>query len=152
MDTGRMALSCRSHRPLRTSCRRLCCQRPATRKVAFQALQPTIAVRRPPRGLIHRSDRGSRYCALDYRAAPKARGLTLSLSGKGNCYDTAMVETVLKTRHEAETAVARYIESFYNPVRRHLSLRDLSPVQLERIAPLTGKHLSTSTKQVQLKS
>ena len=51
-----------------------------------------------------------------------------SMSGKGNCYDNAMVETFFKTlkselvwrtafqtRAEAIAALARYIDGFYNP-------------------------------------
>ena len=56
------------------------------------------------------------------------------MSGRGNFYDNAMVETLFKTikseliwpvawqsRQQAENAVARYIDGFYNPVRRHSS-------------------------------
>ena len=73
--------------------------------------------------------------------------LRISMSGKGNCYDNAMVETFFKTikseliwrtvfytRVQAEQAIARYIDSFYNPVRRHSALDYISPAQFERIA------------------
>lgn len=69
------------------------------------------------------------------------------MSGKGNCYDNAMVETFFKTlksepvwrttfhtRAEAEQAIARYIDGFCNPVRRHSALDFLSPAQFERRA------------------
>ncbi len=69
------------------------------------------------------------------------------MSGKGNCYDNAMVETFFKTlkseliwrtayqtRNQAEIAIARYIDGFYNPVRRHSALDYLSPAQFERLA------------------
>lgn len=64
------------------------------------------------------------------------------MPGKGNCYDYAMVEklfkalkseriwrTVFQTRRDAEMAIARYIEGFYNPMRRHSSLDYLSQAQ-----------------------
>ena len=67
------------------------------------------------------------------------------MSGRGNCYDNAMVETFFKTikaeliwavawqtRHQARNAVARYIDGFYNPVRRHSALGFRSPIQFER--------------------
>ena len=67
-----------------------------------------------------------------------------SMSGKGNCYDNAMVETVFKTikselvwryswqsRFEAECAIARYIDGFYNPIRRHSALVYQSPINFE---------------------
>ena len=67
------------------------------------------------------------------------------MSGKGNCYDNSMVETffktlkselvwrtVFQTRAEASEALARYIDGFYNPVRRHSALGFVSPAQFER--------------------
>ena len=67
-----------------------------------------------------------------------------SMSGKGNCYDNAMVETVFKTikselvwrtsfqtRRHAEIAIGRYIDGFYNPRRRHSALGYRSPLAFE---------------------
>ena len=67
--------------------------------------------------------------------------------GRRNCYDNAMVETFFKTikselilpvawqsRQQAENAVARYIDGFYNPVRRHSSFGFQSPIAFERKA------------------
>lgn len=69
------------------------------------------------------------------------------MSGKGNCYDNSMVETFFKTlkselvwrtafqtRAEAGQALARYIDGFYNPRRRHSALGFVSPAQFERQA------------------
>ncbi len=69
------------------------------------------------------------------------------MSGKGNCYDNAMVETVFKTlkaeliwrtiflsRAAAEIAIGRYIDGFYNPVRRHSALGYKSPCDFEAAA------------------
>ena len=66
------------------------------------------------------------------------------MSGKGNCYDNAMVETFFKTlkselvwrtifqnRADATAAIGRYIDAFYNPVRRHSALDFKSPHQFE---------------------
>lgn len=76
-----------------------------------------------------------------------AGGRLLSMSGKGNCYDNAMVETVSKTlktdmvwrtifmsRHQAETAIGLYIDGFYNPVRRHSALGYQSPCAFEAVS------------------
>jgi len=117
------------------------------RNLALAALRKALLTRRPPAGLIHHSDRGSQYCSIDYQAELRRRGVLISMSGKGNCYDNAMVETFFKTlkselvwrtafqsRTAAEDAIARYIDGFYNPVRRHSALDFNSPVQFERLA------------------
>lgn len=115
------------------------------RKLALQALEKAITMRRPPKGLIHHSDRGSQYCSFDYQAKLKENGIMISMSGKGNCYDNAMVETFFKTlksemiwrtvfhtRDDAQKAIAQYIDGFYNPIRRHSSLDYMSPAHFER--------------------
>jgi putative transposase len=117
------------------------------RSLAVEALRRAIANRNPSPGLVHHSDRGSQYCSIDYQAELRKRGFLISMSGKGNCYDNAMVETFFKTikseliwpvawqtRQQAENAIARYIDGFYNPVRRHSSLGFQSPIAFERRA------------------
>ena len=117
------------------------------RRLAIAALQTALTMRRPPEGLIHHSDRGSQYCSVDYQATLRRHGIRISMSGKGNCYDNAMVETFFKTlkselvwrttfftRADAERDIARYIDGFYNPVRRHSALNYLSPAQFEKQA------------------
>ena len=98
----------------------------------------------------HESVRGSPYCSIDYQAVLRKHGLLISMSGKGNCYDNAVVETFFKTikseliwrtvfmsRSQAETAIAGYIDGFYNPVRRHSTLDFTSPVKFEAEAMQT---------------
>ena len=117
------------------------------RALALAALRKAIVMRRPPKGLIHHSDRGSQYCSVDYQTELRRYRIRISMSGKGNCYDNAMVETFFKiikselvwrtvfyTRAEAGQAIARYIDGFYNPVRHHSALDYLSPAQFERQA------------------
>lgn len=117
------------------------------RDLANAALRRALAARNPPPGLLHHSDRGSQYCSVDYQALLRARGIRISMSGRGNCYDNWMVESVFKTiksellwpiawqtREQAENAIARYIDGFYNPVRRHSSLGFQSPIAFERKA------------------
>jgi len=118
--------------------------------LAITALQRAIATRRPPPDLIHHSDRGSQYCSYDYLALLAANNIRPSMSGKGNCYDNAMVESVFKTikselvwrtsfqsRREAENALGRYIDGFYNPRRRHSALGYKSPIKFEAIMAIT---------------
>ena len=127
------------------------------RDLAIRALKMAIALRSPPRGCIHHTDRGSQYCSHDYQKILREHGFQVSMSGKGNCYDRAMgaigsspmaraaVETFFKTikaeliwrrtwetRRQAETAIFQYINGFYNPRRRHSALGWKSPVAFER--------------------
>jgi putative transposase len=114
------------------------------RGLAMGALRRAIALRQPARGLVHHSDRGSQYCSDDYRRLLRENGFVASMSGRGNCYDNAMVESVFKTikseliwrtsfatRDDAAAAIGRYIEAFYNPCRRHSSLGYVSPATFE---------------------
>jgi putative transposase len=114
------------------------------RGLAMEALLRAITLRRPRPGLIHHSDRGSQYCSGDYQKLVRRHGLVPSMSGRGNCYDNAMVETVFKTikselvwrvsfasRWQASNAIGEYIEGFYNPRRRHSSLGYKSPAAFE---------------------
>lgn len=115
--------------------------------LALSALGRAITMRGAGPGLIHHSDRGSQYCANAYQAKLRACGIAISMSGKGNAYDNAMVESFFKTlkteliwrtrfdtRNQAASAVARYIDHFYNPTRRHSALGYISPVQFEKLA------------------
>ncbi len=117
------------------------------RELALTALRKALIMRRPAPGLIHHADRGSQYCSADYQAELRNHGLLISMSGKGNCYDNAMVETFFKTlkselvwrtmfetRRDAEQAIGRYIDGFYNPIRRHSALDFTSPAQFEKMA------------------
>jgi putative transposase len=116
-------------------------------ELALEALRKALAIRRPGEGLTHHADRGSQYCSTAYQAALKKHGIRISMSGKGNCFDNAVVETffkslkselvwrtVFQTRAEAKEAIGRYIDGFYNPIRRHSTLDYLSPVQFEKLA------------------
>src|SRR4051794_38617248 len=91
--------------------------------------------------------RGSQYCSIDYQAELEKPGILISMSGRGNCYDNAMGETFFKslkselvwrtifyTRQQADRAIGRYIDGFYNPVRRHSALDFTSPAQFEKHA------------------
>ena len=113
--------------------------------LVLAALSDALKRRRPPEGLLHHSDRGSQYVDDDYIKALIAAGIERSMSRAGNCYDNAAMESfwsTLKTdtgldesipasRRHAELAVFDYIETFYNPTRRHSSLGQISPVAFE---------------------
>ena len=112
--------------------------------LAIRALEMAIHLRRPPKGCIFHSDRGSQYCSYDFQKKLQAHKLVPSMSGKANCYDNAAVETFFKslkaevlwrqnwpTRRQAETAIFQYINGFYNPRRRHSYLGGISPLAFE---------------------
>ena len=110
------------------------------------ALRHALGARQPPHGLIHHSDRGSQYVDDDYIKILEAHGVDRSMSRAGNCYDNAFIESFWSTlksdtglgadkpasQADAELAVFDYIETFYNPTRRHSSLGNISPVAFEK--------------------
>ena len=49
--------------------------------------------RRPAPGLVHHSDQGNQYRASLYQTLLARRGVVVSMSRKGNCYDNAPVES-----------------------------------------------------------
>ena len=117
------------------------------KELALEALRKALAIRRPGEGLTHHADRGSQYCSTAYQDELRKHGIRISMSGKGNCFDNAVVETffktlkselvwrtVFQTRAGAKTVLGRYIDGFYNPVRRHSTPGYVSPVQFERLA------------------
>ena len=95
--------------------------------------------------LIHHSDRGSQYASEDYRHLLQSHGIECSMSGKGDCWDNAAMESFFatlktelvnheryETREEARASIFEYIEVFYNRQRLHSSLGYVSPEQFER--------------------
>jgi len=100
--------------------------------------------RTPDRGLLHHSDRGCQYTSVPFERLAKKHGIILSMSGKGNCYDNAVMESffhTLKTEHvhlhqfwtreEAKSSIFEYVEVFYNRKRAHSFLGYLSPEEFE---------------------
>jgi putative transposase len=117
------------------------------KELALEALRKALAIPRPGEGLPYHASRGSQYGSIEYQAALRQHGIRISMSGKGKCYDTSVVETffktlksalvwrtVFQTRAEAKAAIGRDIDGFYNPVQRHSTLDYVSPVQFERLA------------------
>jgi len=111
-----------------------------TKNLVSQSLFRAVAARRPAKGLIHHSDRGSQYCAYEYRNILDQFGLKASMSRKGNCFDNAPMESFWGTlkqelvhhrryssRKEAIQDITEYIEIFYNRQRRQAKLGFLSP-------------------------
>lgn len=106
------------------------------------ALQDAYKTKKPQKGLMHHSDRGSQYTSAEYRECLDTYKMTSSMSRKGNCYDNACIESfhsVLKkelvyctrflTKEHAYSELFQYIEFFYNRKRIHSALGYLSPVK-----------------------
>lgn len=116
-----------------------------TRQLVLDALQMATTVRKPAPGLIFHSDRGSQYASHEVRVWLAKKAMRQSMSGAGNCFDNAPMESYwhslkveethgqdFATRAEAKNCVFAYIEGWYNTTRMHSSLGYKSPVQFER--------------------
>jgi putative transposase len=103
--------------------------------LAIRTLNLAMALRRPPKGSNHHTDRGSQYYSHDYQKILRNHGLVASISGKRNCYDNSAIESFFKslraelvwrsnwqTRRDVEVALFEYINGFSNPHRRHSAL------------------------------
>ncbi len=113
------------------------------RQGALDALNIALANRKLCEGAIHHSDRGSQYASTDYRKRLKAAGLECSMSAKGQCWDNAPMESffgrmkeeigekVFDHRVSARQAVFKYIEAYYNRMRRHSAIGYVSPNTFE---------------------
>ena len=114
------------------------------RELAMDAIAMAIGQRQLPTGLLHHSDRGSQYTSDDFQSLLKDHGIQCSMSGRGNCWDNACVESFFatlkkervyrrryRTRSQARADLFEYIEVFYNRKRRHSLLGDLSPSEYE---------------------
>jgi len=113
-----------------------------SRNLVSQSLLRAVTTRRPEKGLLHHSDRGSQYCSHEYQGLLRQFGLEASMSGCGNCFDNAPMESfwgILKqelinhrhyrSRREAIEDISEYIEIFYNRQRLQARLGYLSPVE-----------------------
>ena len=113
-----------------------------SRNLISQSLLRAVAARRPTKGLLHHSDRGSQYCSYEYRNILDQCGLQASMSGIGNCYDNAPMESFWGTlkqelihhrhygsRQEAIREITEYIEIFYNRQRLQAKLGFVSPAE-----------------------
>ena len=115
-------------------------------RLTGRALEMAVVQCRPPRGLLHHSDRGIQYSSASYLRQLAASGLTPSFSRIGDCWDNAVAESFFHslkverlrgrpayaTRQEATRDLGQYIEGWYNPRRRHSTLGYLSPAEFER--------------------
>lgn len=113
-------------------------------KLVNDALLMALWKRKPAKGLLWHTDRGSQYASDSHRAILKAHHVVQSMSRKGNCWDNSVAESFFhtlktelihhcqyRTREEARQAIFEYIEVFYNRERLHSANDYLSPVDYE---------------------
>ena len=109
-------------------------------ELVCSALQMAIGQRQPRPGLIVHTDRGSQYASELHRNLLQRHGLQACMSGKGNCWDNAVMERFflnLKMERvwqrdyanhaEAEVDIGDYIVGLYNSMRLHSTLGYLPP-------------------------
>lgn len=115
-----------------------------TAELVIAALDMAVTLRKP-REVIHHSDQGSQYTSLAFGQRCELMGVRPSMGTVGDAYDNAMAESffaslecelidrrVWKTKTEARLETFTWIESWYNPRRRHSALNYLSPINFER--------------------
>jgi transposase InsO family protein len=115
------------------------------RELVIEALNNSVTNRRPARGLIIHSDRGSQYASFDYQQLLQQYGFICSMSRKGDCWDNSPMESFFKTlkmelvyhrrfktRAEARLEIFEYIEVFYNRLRLHSALGYETPEEFEK--------------------
>ena len=118
--------------------------------LCLDALGMALGHRPNVKGLIHHSDRGVQYASNRYREALDARGIECSMSRRANCWDNAVAESFFGTfkneliyrrpwltREDAKDAIVEYIEIFYNRIRRHSTIGNVSPVAFEEMDQAT---------------
>src|SRR4029077_19183392 len=116
-----------------------------TSRLVVDALEMAVKRRLPGEGLLAHSDRGSQYASEHYQRLLAKHGIECSMSGVGQCWDNAPMESFFaslkkelvhhedyETRARATASIFEYIETFYNPKRRHSSLGYLSPAEYEQ--------------------
>ena len=108
------------------------------------ALTMALWKRKPTKGLIWHTDRGSQYAADSHRNILKDHGIIQSMSRKGDCWDNAVAESffhTLKTeltnhyqfnnQQEDRNVIFEYIEVLYNKIRIHSANDYLAPEKFE---------------------
>lgn len=114
--------------------------------LVINALRMAVTRRRPGRGVLLHSDQGCQYTSHAWKIAAELMGFRLSMSGRGQCWDNAPVEswngilkresrvmrTLLNGINEVREVLFSWIEGWYNTRRRHSTLGYLSPAEFER--------------------
>ncbi|OQA28702.1 MAG: IS2 transposase TnpB [Chloroflexi bacterium ADurb.Bin344] len=125
-------------------------------ELTITALKMAIASRRTDQ-LIHHSDQGIQYTCQEYIKILKDYGIRISMSGKGNPYDNAFAESLIKTLKQEEVYLWQYetyqdvieripyfILDVYNKKRLHSALGYRPPEEFES---LLAENASTESEK-----
>jgi transposase InsO family protein len=129
-------------------------------ELVLRALWMAVLKRRPSKGLLFHSDRGSQYTSHAFRKALEHAGMRQSMSRKGDCWDNAPSEAFFKSlktelmqggkafagREVAKAATFEYMEVFYNRTRLHSSLAYMTPVEYEEA--ISGGYPDTTSSEI----
>jgi putative transposase len=143
-----------------------------TGELVLAALNMALQQRKPE-SVVHHSDQGSQYTAIEFGKRCREMGVRPSMGSVGDAYDNAMAESFFaslecelidrrsfKTKTEARLALFTYIEGWYNPRRRHSALgyrspvnfessqRDVATVRVEHGLPTAGVSVACATPPV----
>lgn len=116
-------------------------------ELVTEAVEMAVARRRPDRGLVHHSDRGSQYVSLAFGERCREAGIDLSMTEGGSPLDNAVVESFFATlkrelvdryswptREDLRVAIFEWIEVFYNRQRLHTTLGNYAPEEFENLS------------------
>jgi putative transposase len=114
-------------------------------ELVLRTLRMAVGIRKPCKGLIIHSDRGSQYGSEAYRMMLSQNGFVQSMSRKGNCWDNACIESFfhsmkyeyllqfsLEGLEDTQWLCFKYIDAFYNTGRLHSYLGYVSPDDFEK--------------------
>jgi len=114
-------------------------------ELVVDALQMAVWRRRPPEGqTIAHSDHGTQYTSWAFGRRLRSAGLLGSMGSIGDCFDNSVAESFFgtlqlelldehrwATRDQLANAIFDWIETWYNPRRRHSYCEMLSPIDYE---------------------
>jgi len=113
-------------------------------RLTMSSLRMAIRNRKPPKGLLFHTDRGSEYRSHDVQALLNRHHIVPSMNRPGCCTDNAEVESFFhtlksdiirknsfKSEKQLRDKLAGYIQHFYNRNRLHSSFGYRSPHEYE---------------------
>ena len=113
-------------------------------QLTLAALRMALGNRHVQPGLIHHSDRGVQYAAIEYTGLLRESGVAISMSRRGNPYDNAQAESFMKTLKyeevylseyanltEARSRIGHFLDQVYNRERLHSRLGYVPPEEFE---------------------